>query len=397
MKFMRRLALVAAALLTPLFGLEDDPRARRGFDHFYNLEYDQALAAFRRLAAQYPDNPHYHNHIAQTILYRELFRVGALESELVTGSNPFLRRPKVEPKKEDEQEFLRAISQAMSLAEQRLQNKPDDVEALYTLGVAYGLRANYNFLIRKAWMDALKDATASRKTHQKILDLDPSEADAAMIPAIHEYVVGSLPWYYRLLGFLVGFRGDKHSGILGLEQVARNGNRNKHDAEILLCVAYRRERRPADAVPILKRLIERFPRNYILRMELVQMYSDLGNKDEALKVIDEMIELKRQGAPGYDRMPEHKIWYTRGTLLFWYMNLDQALEDFRRMTEVDNELTLHAAQLAWYRLGQTYDLLGQRRQALKAYRRAIELAPSSDRARRARFHLQTPCTVKNRK
>lgn len=394
---MRRLALLAVALLLPLPAIEDDPRAQAGFDHFFNLEYDQALAVFRGLAAKYPDNPDYHNHIAETILYRELYRVGALESELVTGSNPFLRRPKVEPSKEDEQEFITAVSTAMSLCEQRLKQKPADIAALYGLGVAYGLRSNYNFLIRKAWMDALKDATASRKTHQKILDIDRSEVDARMIPSIHEYVVGSLPWYYRMLGFLVGFRGDKEGGIRGLEEVAKKGNRNRENAEILLCVAYRRERRPGDAVPILKRLIEAFPRNYILRMELVQMYSDLGKKDEGLEVIREMEDLKRKGAPGYDRMPEHKIWYTRGTLLFWYMDLKQALEDFRRMTEVEDELNLHTAQLAWYRLGQTYDLLGQRQQALPAYRKAIELAPNSDRARQARFHLRTPCTVKNRK
>ena len=45
--------------------------------------------------------------------------------------------------------------------------------ALYTLGVAYGLRANYNFLVRKAWMDSLRDATTARKLHNRVTELIP--------------------------------------------------------------------------------------------------------------------------------------------------------------------------------------------------------------------------------
>ena len=201
---MKRLALVAVAagalLAAPESGVQE------GFDHFYNLEYEEAVAVFRKLIAAHPDNADYRNHLAEAILYRELFRVGALESELVSGTNPFLRRPKLNPSPEVEEEFVNAIATAMSLCEQRLKENANDTAALYTLGVAYGLRANYNFIVRKAWMSALRDATRSRKLHSKVVRLDPANIDARMVPAIHEYVVGSLPWYYRLLGFLAGLK-----------------------------------------------------------------------------------------------------------------------------------------------------------------------------------------------
>src|SRR5512147_1406640 len=83
---------------------KDDPLAAPGFQHFYNLEYDEALAYFRAEAARNPDSPDVYNHIAQTILYREMFRSGALESELVTGSNPFLRRAGLNPSAADVKE-----------------------------------------------------------------------------------------------------------------------------------------------------------------------------------------------------------------------------------------------------------------------------------------------------
>ena len=42
------------------------------------------------------------------------------------------------------------------------------------------------------------------------------------------------------------------------------------------------------------------------------------------------------------------------------------------------------------RLGQLYDLKGQRQAALEAYRRAIDYAPASDAARESRRYLSSP-------
>src|SRR5271169_4277216 len=56
----------------------------RGYQHFYNLQYDQALADFRRYQAQAPSDPNAFNHVAEGVLYRDMFRAGALETELVT-------------------------------------------------------------------------------------------------------------------------------------------------------------------------------------------------------------------------------------------------------------------------------------------------------------------------
>src|SRR6185295_18144316 len=101
-----------------------DPLATPGFEHFYNLEYPEALAYFRAEAARNPDSPDIHNHIAQTVLYREMFRSGALESELVTGGNPFLRREALNPSAADEREFQDSINRALALAETKLKHDP---------------------------------------------------------------------------------------------------------------------------------------------------------------------------------------------------------------------------------------------------------------------------------
>ncbi|MCX6637927.1 MAG: hypothetical protein NT090_22960, partial [Acidobacteria bacterium] len=54
-----------------------------GFDHFYNLEFDEAIAEFELALGAQPGSPDLHNLVAHAILYREMLRSGALESELV--------------------------------------------------------------------------------------------------------------------------------------------------------------------------------------------------------------------------------------------------------------------------------------------------------------------------
>ena len=134
-----------------------------GYQHFYNLEYDEALTDFDRAIAKDPGNPDLHNHAAETVVFREMLRDGALESELVTGNNSLLRRAKLNPAAETRQRFLSEIQKALEIEQARLRRNPNDAGALYAMGITYGLRANYYFLVEKAWVDALHDSTTARK------------------------------------------------------------------------------------------------------------------------------------------------------------------------------------------------------------------------------------------
>lgn len=104
----------------------DNPKAlvERGYDHFYNLEYDASIADFQAAIALDPSHPDYHNHLAQAIVFQEMYRNGALESELVSGNNSFLRRPKMNPSPATEKWFLDEVGKSMQLCEARLKTIP---------------------------------------------------------------------------------------------------------------------------------------------------------------------------------------------------------------------------------------------------------------------------------
>src|SRR3954454_21990405 len=162
---MRTLAVLLALTALPLGGQQ--ALIDEGFNHFYNLEYDQAIAIFEKAIAQDPGSPDVHNHLAQSLIFREMFRDGALESELVSGNNSFLRRAKLNPSPETEKHILSEISTAMALAEAQLKKNPNDTAAMYAAGIAYGLRSNYYWIVKKAWHDSLRDATSARKLHNR--------------------------------------------------------------------------------------------------------------------------------------------------------------------------------------------------------------------------------------
>jgi tetratricopeptide (TPR) repeat protein len=319
-----------------------------------------------------------------------MYKAGALESEFVSGGNPFLRREKMNPTPAEERRFFDAVSRSLEITGQRLIRNPGDLDALYAQGVALGLRGNYNYLVRKAWMDALRDITAGRKLHSRVTAADPARADARLLQGAHDYIVGSLPVFYKMLGFLAGYRGDREQGVRTIQRVAREGRSARVDAEILLAVIYRRERRAQDAIPLCLDLIKRFPRNFLVLFELSQMYADLGDKGKALAPLDRIEELKASGAPGFKTVPAEKIAYARGNLLFWYREPAAAVPHLQRAASRAAALDPNTGVMAWLRLGQCFDLLNRRSEALSAYRQAIAYAPASDPARGARRLLSSP-------
>jgi tetratricopeptide (TPR) repeat protein len=381
-------AFAVAALLA--FALPAAAQLSPGFDHFYNLEYEAALREFQKAVADDPADAAKHNHVAQTILYREMFRAGALESELVSRGNAFLRRSSVNPSPEAVKLFETHIAKSMEISNARLAKNAGDKNALYTLGVAHGLRANYNFLVRKGWMDSLRDATAARKAHNRVTELDPGFIDARLMQGVHDYVVGSLPWHWKMLGFIAGFRGDRDAGMKTLHLVAQKGAINKYDAQVLLAAIYRRERRAAEAIPLLNGLIAAFPRNYLFRLEKALMYADIGKNDQAIAVLQQLEDMKNANAAGTATLPVEKIYYYKANILFWSNQLDAALDNMRRVTPRASELDLNTGVMSWMRLGQIYDLKGNRSQAVEAYKRAVALAPNSEPGKESRGYISSP-------
>src|SRR5260370_16190709 len=105
--------------------LRDTVASQPGFEYFYNLEYDQALAIFTEQASRDPSSADNYNHVAQTILYREMYRAGMLSSDFIGGTK-FVNQPKLPFSGEDMEPFHDTLLKPMLLGQKRLVGTPND-------------------------------------------------------------------------------------------------------------------------------------------------------------------------------------------------------------------------------------------------------------------------------
>ena len=275
-----------------------DPNAA-AFDHFYDMNYNLATQEFRDFTVAHPQSADGWNYLAQAIFYSGMFDCGIMGSDLVKDNDAILHSAKVVLPPERDLEMHNALDKAEALARGRLGENPNDANALYALGVSYGLRANYELLAKHAWLAGLKAANESRKLHEQVIKIDPTNYDARLVPGTHQYMVGTLPLFIRIAAKAAGVNGNKAEGLKKVELTATRGDRSKVDAQILLAVLYRREGRSASGIPILQKLSDSYPGNFVFRVELAKLYADIGDRLHAAAELGSIGKLVAQGAPGY--------------------------------------------------------------------------------------------------
>ena len=280
---------------------------KSGADHFFSLEYEEAIADYTRLVEQNPDDPIAYNHLASAQLYKELYRLGQLESSALRGDNQFLRQARPQPDPQAKIRFEETLSRGRRVAESLLARDRRNQLALYALGTNHALRGNYEFSVEKSWFSALRSGGKAKDYCEQLRKLNPEFVDAYLVLGVYEYVVGSLPLPVKVLAAIGGMRGSKEKGEAYVNRVAREGKYARDDARVLLVILHRREKRPLEAAKMLEGLIADFPRNYVLGLELASMYSDAGQRDRAVSTLRDLLHKADAHAPGYQRLPREAV------------------------------------------------------------------------------------------
>src|ERR1039457_5790428 len=64
-----------------------DPLSAAAVEHFYNLDHDAAVQDFEQIVARHPGDPFALNHLLSSILVRELYRMGAINTGEYTNDS----------------------------------------------------------------------------------------------------------------------------------------------------------------------------------------------------------------------------------------------------------------------------------------------------------------------
>jgi tetratricopeptide (TPR) repeat protein len=363
-----------------------DPLNSAGFEHFYDMDYERSIQEFTQVSQRHPGDPDAMNHLLTAVLFRELYRIGALNAgEYANDSFINSHHRPADPRVCDQIKSL--VEQAEKIEEKRLDANPKDVTALYARGVTRAQFATYTALIEHAWFSALRNALGARRDHEKVLELDPKNLDAKLIVGTHNYVIGNLPWGVKTASSAMGLGGNREKGLEYLTQAAAGNTETSVDAKIVLLVFFRRERRFDEALQILRSLEPQYPHNVLFALEEGNQLRAKGQNREAEAVYRRVWQDGRNGK--YTGLNYEIGAVALGDLLRSEKNYSGAAAAYDLVAQVSRP-DQETAQKAVLGAGEMYDLLHSREQAVKRYQAAVTLDSGSALADTARKRLKEP-------
>jgi tetratricopeptide (TPR) repeat protein len=354
------------------------------FNHFYNLDYDRAVQEFEQILGRHPDDPFAVNHFLTAVLFRELYRMGALNSGEYANDS-FIATPHRPADPKVKQQIKDLVQRALQLEEKRLSANPNDVEALYARGVTRAQFATYTALVERAWFSALRNAVGARRDHERVLELAPNTIEAKLIVGAHNYVIGSLPWGVKVAASILGLGGSKDKGIQYLKECAQGNGETSVDAQILLVVFLRREHRYDEALVFARGLIPRYPQDVLLALEEGNLLRAAGRSQEAAAIYRRIWQAGREGR--YPNLHYEIAALSLGDLLRSEKDYSGALAAYDLVSQApqpDPEV-LQKANLG---AGEIYDLLQKRDLALAKYQAVVASDGSSPPADTARKRMK---------
>ena len=368
--------------------LNRDPLVREAYVLFYNLDFPGAVERFDRFHDQHPGDPQATALLLNAEVFEELYRLDLLDTTFYANDGFLSGRHATQEDPAVRDRIFALADEAVREADAQLSKNPNDVNALFARGWARSLKCAYMAMVERGFSGGFRLATKAKDDEARVLQLDPDYVDAKLVVGVYEYVVGSLPWPFKLV---VGFAGVTGSKSRGMEMLQDDGNRGvitSVEARTVIALFLRREGKYKDAIQVVRGLKSQYPRNYLFCLEEANLRKDAGEGMEAVDAYRTI--LADAGKPDYFTQARLELTYfgMGDALRGQRHNADaaQAYEQAAQAMNVGAELKIRSFLAA----GECRDLNGERQLAVKDYEAAIAAGPNTSRADTARKRLQSP-------
>ncbi len=375
----------------PIFSAQDLPRLKRGLQAVYNLEHDRAIAEYTALIRENPQDPLGYAFLAKTYWLRELVVKQELSIDRFAASDFFAENPRYTPEVDPEASrlFRETSDHAIEKARSRLASNPNDARALFLLGMAYQNIASFEASLERAWWASFRAGSKSNRYHKELLDRYPKLYDAYLTRGVFNYVTGSLGWETRWLACILGHCGEKERGREQLRITAERSELFGDDARVLLALIYTREERYQDAFDELSELLKRYPRNYLVHLDMGGIALLMNRPDAALTIYQDVRRKVENRRDRYERMEMATVLNRLGAAFRRKGDLQASVRNFETALAEPDPST-HARVVSFLELGKTFDVMGERDRAIQQYRRVLTLEDFADSREEARELLESP-------
>lgn len=371
-------ALLVALPVPARASRESVALAAKGTNHIYNLDYQEAISAYRQAVAADPQDAGALRGLASALWLSMTYRRGNMTVDDYIGSVG--RRPTATtpPPPETAAQFRDALERALALARRQVAASPRSVEAHYQLGAAVGLRASYIATVESSAMAAVRAAREAYDEHETVLNLDAGRRDAGLIVGTYRYIVAALSLPLRWAAYIAGFGGGKAQGMRLIEEAAAFPGDNQTDARLALILIYNREQRYDDALKQLAVVRSQYPRNRLVWLESGSTSLRAGYGAQSEKFLSD--GLARFADDARPRMfGEDALWYyKRGAARANLQHVAEAEQDLTKSLSLEGRKWVHGR--AHLELGKLALKAGRSDTAKTHVASAIRLALSDNDA-----------------
>ena len=363
------------------------PQVREAYERFYNLDYAGAVARLERLHAQHPGDPQATAYLLEAVLFQELYRQDLLDTTFYANDGFLTGRHATREDPQVRQRILGLADEAVREADWRLSRNPNDIDALYARGWVRSLQCTYFAMVDREFRTGFRLAIKARDDEQRVLALDPNYVDAKLVVGVFEYVVGALPWPFKLLIGFAGITGSKATGMAMLRDAGNRGVLTSVEARTVIALFLRREAKYQEAIQVVRGLKQQYPHDFLFCLEEANLRKDDG---EGMGAVDAYRLLLADSAkPGYFASAQLELaYFGLGDALRGQRHYREAAEAYERAAGTANvgpELKIRSLLDA----GQCRDLNGERALAIDDYNAAIDAGPNTSRADTARRLLRS--------
>lgn len=390
MRILFFLLLLTSGLLPLRAQVFDDadfrPSVQKGLDQMYNLSFESAGNTFYNLLREYPDHPAPYFLLAFNRWWQTYISVtmpdyyGYIEDKL-RKAEEHLDQIEDKPGYEQEHVFFEFM-----------------IHALDARTHAY----------RNQWWSAMNAAKRVIDPIESSLEYVGGAPEFFMLSGLYRYYVETYHQNYPVIRPILAFfpDGDIEKGLQELEKAASTLNVGQMEAKYFLGTIYNDEiDRYAKGLRITQDLANRYPNNTWFQNDYAHALILSEKYEQAERVLGQLIKVY-QGQSGHDKRNINskesryttylmlRVYHNQGRLLMESQeNYQGALEAFKqsnlvaKLAGVEEDFYLPANQ---FYTGICFDRLGQRSQAIEAYKQVLELEENTRYKADAKKYIDNP-------
>ena len=370
--------------------LNRDPLVREAFVHFYNLDYPGAVERFERFHSMHPGDPQPTALMLEAVVFQELYRQDLLDTTFYANDGFLTGRHATSEDAKTRDRVFGLADEAVHEADWRLGRNPNDVDALYARAWARALKCTYLAMVERNFGAGFRLATKAKDDDKRVLELDPDYVDAKLVAGVYEYVVGALPWPFKLLIGFAGITGSKSVGLAMLTDAGKRGVITSVEARTTIALFLRREAKYKEAIKEVRGLKSQYPHDFLFCLEEANLRKDAGEGMAAVTAYREILTANTK--PGYFASAQLELaYFGLGDALRGQRHFGEAAQSYEQAAWTQNvgpELKIRSLVAA----GECRDLNGERQLAVRDYQAAIAAGPDTSRAGTARKYLRNAYT-----